>query len=118
MADSDNDSGGPHGGGSSAHDSEMSTSEKGKFLPIANVSRIMKKALPSKAKISKDAKRNGSRVRFRVHQLRHRRSLRQVPTREAEDDQQRRFALGYDNGLGCWWSGVCNGFQVGSPADV
>ncbi|XP_050909439.1 nuclear transcription factor Y subunit B-3-like [Lathyrus oleraceus] len=28
MADSDNASGGPHGGGSSAHDSEMSTSEK------------------------------------------------------------------------------------------
>jgi nuclear transcription Y subunit beta len=30
--------------------------EQDRFLPIANVSRIMKKALPSNAKISKDAK--------------------------------------------------------------
>lgn len=56
MADSDNDSGGPHGGGSNAHGSEMSPREQDRFLPIANVSRIMKKALPANAKISKDAK--------------------------------------------------------------
>ncbi|XP_073225170.1 nuclear transcription factor Y subunit B-3-like [Cicer arietinum] len=56
MADSDNDSGGPHnGGGSNAH-GEMSPREQDRFLPIANVSRIMKKALPANAKISKDAK--------------------------------------------------------------
>eukprot|EP00735_Rhodelphis_limneticus_P008321 TRINITY_DN21229_c0_g1::TRINITY_DN21229_c0_g1_i1::g.30078::m.30078 TRINITY_DN21229_c0_g1::TRINITY_DN21229_c0_g1_i1::g.30078 ORF type:complete len:134 (-),score=8.53,sp/Q5QMG3/NFYB2_ORYSJ/69.47/1e-44,CBFD_NFYB_HMF/PF00808.18/1.1e-25,Histone/PF00125.19/1e-06,PAN_3/PF08277.7/0.0012,TFIID-18kDa/PF02269.11/0.0095 TRINITY_DN21229_c0_g1_i1:79-480(-) len=30
--------------------------EQDKFLPIANVSRIMKKALPANAKISKEAK--------------------------------------------------------------
>lgn len=30
--------------------------EQDRFLPIANISRIMKKALPSSAKISKDAK--------------------------------------------------------------
>ncbi|CAN1858149.1 Nuclear transcription factor Y subunit B-3 [Linum perenne] len=52
MADSDNESGG-HGGG--AH-GELSAREQDRFLPIANVSRIMKKALPANAKISKDAK--------------------------------------------------------------
>jgi hypothetical protein len=30
--------------------------EQDRFLPIANISRIMKKALPPNAKISKDAK--------------------------------------------------------------
>lgn len=47
MADSDNDSGGHN---------EHSLREQDRFLPIANVSRIMKKALPANAKISKDAK--------------------------------------------------------------
>ncbi|GMN62328.1 hypothetical protein TIFTF001_031402 [Ficus carica] len=53
MADSDNDSGGGHHGGAN---SEMSPREQDRLLPIANVSRIMKKALPANAKISKDAK--------------------------------------------------------------
>ncbi|KAJ7547865.1 hypothetical protein O6H91_08G107300 [Diphasiastrum complanatum] len=43
---SDNESGG--------HD--HSVREQDRFLPIANVSRIMKKGLPANAKISKDAK--------------------------------------------------------------
>nr|GMC70648.1 nuclear transcription factor Y subunit B-3-like [Ipomoea batatas] len=51
MADSDNDSGGHNGGAS-----RDSAREQDRFLPIANVSRIMKKALPANAKISKDAK--------------------------------------------------------------
>ncbi|CAI0374083.1 unnamed protein product [Linum tenue] len=53
MGDSDNDSGGhPNAGGG-----EMaSPREQDRFLPIANVSRIMKRALPANAKISKDAK--------------------------------------------------------------
>ncbi|KFK32404.1 nuclear transcription factor y subunit b-3 [Arabis alpina] len=50
MADSDNDSGGHKDGGNA------SSREQDRFLPIANVSRIMKKALPANAKISKDAK--------------------------------------------------------------
>ncbi|KAI3753494.1 hypothetical protein L2E82_25548 [Cichorium intybus] len=50
MADSDNESGGHNAGG------ELSAREQDRFLPIANVSRIMKKALPANAKISKDAK--------------------------------------------------------------
>ncbi|CAH8338907.1 unnamed protein product [Eruca vesicaria subsp. sativa] len=50
MADSDNDSGGHKDGGIA------SSREQDRFLPIANVSRIMKKALPGNAKISKDAK--------------------------------------------------------------
>lgn len=50
MADSDNES-----GGHNANES-MSAREQDRFLPIANVSRIMKKALPANAKISKDAK--------------------------------------------------------------
>ncbi|CAL1353919.1 unnamed protein product [Linum trigynum] len=54
MGDSDNDSGGhPSAGGGG----EMaSPREQDRFLPIANVSRIMKRALPANAKISKDAK--------------------------------------------------------------
>uniref|UniRef100_A0A7N0TUD5 Transcription factor CBF/NF-Y/archaeal histone domain-containing protein n=1 Tax=Kalanchoe fedtschenkoi TaxID=63787 RepID=A0A7N0TUD5_KALFE len=53
MADSDNDSGGNANGGSGG---ELSAREQDRLLPIANVSRIMKKALPANAKISKDAK--------------------------------------------------------------
>lgn len=34
----------------------VSVREQDRFLPIANISRIMKKALPSNAKIAKDAK--------------------------------------------------------------
>ncbi|KAJ4770768.1 Nuclear transcription factor Y subunit B [Rhynchospora pubera] len=49
MADSDNESGGGGNNGSSGR-------EQDRFLPIANVSRIMKKALPANAKISKEAK--------------------------------------------------------------
>ncbi|CAJ1971512.1 unnamed protein product [Sphenostylis stenocarpa] len=55
MAESDNDSGGAHNAGNSGF-SELSPREQDRFLPIANVSRIMKKALPANAKISKDAK--------------------------------------------------------------
>ncbi|MCL7049234.1 hypothetical protein MKW94_019482 [Papaver nudicaule] len=51
MADSDNES-----GGNNNHNTELSPREQDRFLPIANVSRIMKKALPANAKISKDAK--------------------------------------------------------------
>ncbi|KAL6544550.1 Nuclear transcription factor Y subunit B-3 [Orobanche minor] len=53
MADSDNESGGHRD-----HRSHYETSlkEQDRFLPIANVSRIMKKSLPPNAKISKDAK--------------------------------------------------------------
>ena len=50
MADSDNESGGHNA------NNELSAREQDRFLPIANVSRIMKKALPANAKISKDAK--------------------------------------------------------------
>uniref|UniRef100_A0A7N0ZZP1 Transcription factor CBF/NF-Y/archaeal histone domain-containing protein n=1 Tax=Kalanchoe fedtschenkoi TaxID=63787 RepID=A0A7N0ZZP1_KALFE len=48
MAESDNESGG--------QSSNMATREQDRLLPIANVSRIMKKALPANAKISKEAK--------------------------------------------------------------
>ncbi|CAN7124660.1 unnamed protein product [Brassica rapa subsp. narinosa] len=51
MGDSDKDSGGGQNG-----QSPLSPREQDRFLPIANVSRIMKKALPANAKISKDAK--------------------------------------------------------------
>ena len=54
MADSDNDSGGGRVGHNT--NSELSSREQDRLLPIANVSRIMKKALPANAKISKDAK--------------------------------------------------------------
>lgn len=48
---SENESGGGHMGGS-----DFSVKEQDRFLPIANVGRIMKKALPANGKVSKDAK--------------------------------------------------------------
>ncbi|XP_022753905.1 nuclear transcription factor Y subunit B-3-like [Durio zibethinus] len=58
MADSDSESGGAQNNASNATgNSELSSpKEQDRFLPIANVSRIMKKALPANAKISKEAK--------------------------------------------------------------
>ncbi|KAK1267264.1 Nuclear transcription factor Y subunit B-3 [Acorus gramineus] len=47
---SDTDSGVPSFGG------DPSSKEQDRFLPIANVSRIMKRSLPANAKISKEAK--------------------------------------------------------------
>ncbi|KAE8676314.1 Nuclear transcription factor Y subunit B-3 [Hibiscus syriacus] len=55
MADSDNESGGHNNSGGNLH-SETSAREQDMFLPIANASRIMKKALMANAKISKGAK--------------------------------------------------------------
>ncbi|GAB2279816.1 Nuclear transcription factor Y subunit B-3 [Dionaea muscipula] len=55
MADSDNDSGGKSYG-NAGNSGLLSPREQDRFLPIANVSRIMKRALPANAKISKDAK--------------------------------------------------------------
>ncbi|XP_031281433.1 nuclear transcription factor Y subunit B-4-like [Pistacia vera] len=46
----------PIGSPSSGNISDSSSKEHDRFLPIANVSRIMKKALPANAKISKEAK--------------------------------------------------------------
>ncbi|XP_039007712.1 nuclear transcription factor Y subunit B-8-like isoform X3 [Hibiscus syriacus] len=53
----------PASSGGGSHDSEGEQSprsynvqEQERFLPIANISRIMKKALPANAKIAKDAK--------------------------------------------------------------
>ncbi|KAI3470429.1 hypothetical protein Pfo_027092 [Paulownia fortunei] len=59
------DSPGGHGvaGGSGSHESgggdqspQSSVREQDRFLPIANIGRIMKKALPANGKIAKDAK--------------------------------------------------------------
>ncbi|KAK3211878.1 hypothetical protein Dsin_016584 [Dipteronia sinensis] len=44
------------GSPSSGNISDSSSKEQDRFLPIANVSRIMKKSLPANAKISKEAK--------------------------------------------------------------
>ncbi|KAK9166563.1 hypothetical protein Scep_001754 [Stephania cephalantha] len=43
-------------GGKDSSSSDNSNKEQERFLPIANVSRIMKKSLPPNAKISKEAK--------------------------------------------------------------
>ncbi|XP_039000527.1 nuclear transcription factor Y subunit B-1-like [Hibiscus syriacus] len=62
MADSDTESGGAQNSGSNAggnnncSDHLSFPKEQDRFLPIANVGRIMKKALPANAKISKEAK--------------------------------------------------------------
>ncbi|KAK7303421.1 hypothetical protein RJT34_14327 [Clitoria ternatea] len=53
MAESDNESGGQTG---NTNEFSGGCREQDRFLPIANVSRIMKKALPANAKISKEAK--------------------------------------------------------------
>ncbi|KAG6530507.1 nuclear transcription factor Y subunit B-3-like [Zingiber officinale] len=53
MADSDNESGGKGGGAGGLSGAGR---EHDRFLPIANVGRIMKKALPANAKVSKEAK--------------------------------------------------------------
>lgn len=39
-----------------AGEGEGSAREQDRYLPVANISRIMKKALPANAKIAKDAK--------------------------------------------------------------
>ncbi|XP_004495242.1 nuclear transcription factor Y subunit B-1-like [Cicer arietinum] len=44
------------GGDQSPRGSSSAAREQDRFLPIANISRIMKKALPSNGKIAKDAK--------------------------------------------------------------
>ncbi|KAB2617342.1 nuclear transcription factor Y subunit B-3-like [Pyrus ussuriensis x Pyrus communis] len=46
----------PVGSPLSGNVSDSSSKEQDRFLPIANVSRIMKKSLPANAKISKEAK--------------------------------------------------------------
>ncbi|KAK8716267.1 hypothetical protein V6N13_043583 [Hibiscus sabdariffa] len=46
----------PVGSPSSGNISDSCSKEQDRFLPIANVSRIMKKSLPANAKISKEAK--------------------------------------------------------------
>lgn len=56
MADSDNESGGQNNSNVMGSSEYLSQREQDRFLPIANVSRIMKKSLPANAKISKDAK--------------------------------------------------------------
>lgn len=55
MGESDDESGGQVGHTSGSNEF-TGCREQDRFLPIANVSRIMKKALPANAKISKEAK--------------------------------------------------------------
>ncbi|KAJ7299907.1 hypothetical protein O6H91_15G070300 [Diphasiastrum complanatum] len=52
-ASQESEDGANHGGGDRDN---SSVREQDRFLPIANISRIMKKALPANAKIAKDAK--------------------------------------------------------------
>eukprot|EP00274_Cyanoptyche_gloeocystis_P004798 CAMPEP_0196662438 /NCGR_PEP_ID=MMETSP1086-20130531/48717_1 /TAXON_ID=77921 /ORGANISM="Cyanoptyche gloeocystis , Strain SAG4.97" /LENGTH=89 /DNA_ID=CAMNT_0041997823 /DNA_START=52 /DNA_END=317 /DNA_ORIENTATION=+ len=44
------------GSGDEIGDDNKEVREQDRFLPIANISRLMKKALPANAKIAKDAK--------------------------------------------------------------
>ncbi|PWA90740.1 NF-Y protein [Artemisia annua] len=48
--------GGSQSGGERSPQSNYNIREQDRFLPIANISRIMKKALPTNGKIAKDAK--------------------------------------------------------------
>lgn len=48
--------GGSHESGGDQSPRSSNVREQDRFLPIANISRIMKKALPSNGKIAKDAK--------------------------------------------------------------
>ncbi|KAK4480306.1 hypothetical protein RD792_013375 [Penstemon davidsonii] len=57
MEDSPGGHGGSHeSGGGGDQSPQSSVREQDRFLPIANIGRIMKKALPSNGKIAKDAK--------------------------------------------------------------
>ncbi|XP_028765988.1 nuclear transcription factor Y subunit B-1-like [Neltuma alba] len=56
MAGKRNNQTSPVGSPTSGNISDSSSKEQDRFLPIANVSRIMKRALPANAKISKEAK--------------------------------------------------------------
>ncbi|KAK7245182.1 hypothetical protein RIF29_40017 [Crotalaria pallida] len=62
MADGPGSPGGGGGGGGGSHESGdhsprgSNIREQDRYLPIANISRIMKKALPANGKIAKDAK--------------------------------------------------------------
>lgn len=47
---------GSHDNGGGDHSPRSSMREQDRFLPIANIGRIMKKALPANGKIAKDAK--------------------------------------------------------------
>ena len=79
-----------------------------KHLPIANITRLMKKSLKPKVKKSlkntkgksgKKCKRNSSRVRLRIHQLHHLRSRPTVQNGEKENSQRRRYL----DKFGCPW---------------
>lgn len=48
--------GGESGGDQSPRSSSSHVREQDRFLPIANISRIMKRGLPANGKIAKDAK--------------------------------------------------------------
>nr|GMC84424.1 nuclear transcription factor Y subunit B-10-like isoform X2 [Ipomoea batatas] len=61
MSDGQASSQHPHSPGGGSHESgeqspRSNVREQDRFLPIANISRIMKKALPPNGKIAKDAK--------------------------------------------------------------
>lgn len=56
MAETPNSpAGGSHDSGGE-HSPQSGVREQDRYLPIANISRIMKKALPANGKIAKDAK--------------------------------------------------------------
>ncbi|KAG0181899.1 hypothetical protein DFQ28_008292 [Apophysomyces sp. BC1034] len=48
-------------GNQSGEEGDLDLKEQDRFLPIANVARIMKKALPENAKIAKEAKESSDR---------------------------------------------------------
>uniref|UniRef100_A0A7N0T600 Transcription factor CBF/NF-Y/archaeal histone domain-containing protein n=1 Tax=Kalanchoe fedtschenkoi TaxID=63787 RepID=A0A7N0T600_KALFE len=57
MADAPNSpTAGSHDSGGGDHSPRPNVREQDRYLPIANISRIMKKALPPNGKIAKDAK--------------------------------------------------------------
>lgn len=56
MSDSTGGGHGSHDNGGGDHSPRSSMREQDRFLPIANIGRIMKKALPANGKIAKDAK--------------------------------------------------------------
>ncbi|KAK4398620.1 Nuclear transcription factor Y subunit B-3 [Sesamum angolense] len=94
MADSDNDSGG-HRDHNSLN--EISPREQDRFLPIANVSRIMKKALPANAKISKDAKETVQECVSEFISFITGEASDKCQRGEEKNNQRRRFVVGDDD---------------------
>ncbi|CUM45902.1 unnamed protein product [Debaryomyces fabryi] len=84
------------------HNSDYEIKEQDRFLPIANVGRVMKKALPSHAKLSKESKECiqecvSEFISFITSQAADRCRLEKRKTLNGEDILWSMYILGFEN---------------------